>query len=171
MVVHDKFGSTFIKKCGVSPDACIQMALQLAYFSCEQKLGLTYESSMTRLFRNGRTETIRSVSTASAKFVKAMKDAQYSQEDRISLLKEAATAHQKYSRDSMCGRAIDRHLFALYVVARGTGRDCKFLSEALSMPWRLSTSQLPQRQTKEGRWPRGTKTDRKYLSPSGGNFH
>lgn len=29
---HDKFGKGIIKKCGFSPDAFIQMALQLAYY-------------------------------------------------------------------------------------------------------------------------------------------
>jgi hypothetical protein len=41
---------------------------------------------------------------------------------------------------------VDRHLFALYVVAMGMGVEVPFLQEALSLPWRLSTSQLPQRQ-------------------------
>lgn len=44
------------------------------------------------------------------------------------------------------GRGVDRHLFALYVVAMGMGVEVPFLQEALSLPWRLSTSQLPQRQ-------------------------
>jgi len=33
------------------------MAMQIAYKKDAHKFGLTYESSMTRLFKNGRTET------------------------------------------------------------------------------------------------------------------
>ena len=35
---------------------------------------LTYEASMTRLFRDGRTETVRSATVESAAFVRAMRD-------------------------------------------------------------------------------------------------
>ena len=45
--------------------------------SCLQDAGkfcLTYEASMTRLFREGRTETVRSCSIPAAAFVKAMED-------------------------------------------------------------------------------------------------
>jgi len=54
----------------VSPDAYIQMALQLSYFKNAGKFALTYESSMTRLYRQGRTETVRTLSTESNEFVR-----------------------------------------------------------------------------------------------------
>ena len=38
------------------------------------KFSLTYEASMTRLFREGRTETVRSCTTESCSFVLAMVD-------------------------------------------------------------------------------------------------
>lgn len=38
------------------------------------KFCLTYEASMTRLFREGRTETVRSCTIESCKFVQAMDD-------------------------------------------------------------------------------------------------
>lgn len=38
------------------------------------KFCLTYEASMTRLFREGRTETVRSCSSESCNFVLAMVD-------------------------------------------------------------------------------------------------
>lgn len=61
-----------MKKCRVSPDAFIQMALQLAYYRNAGRFSLTYEASMTRLFREGRTETVRPCTIESAEFVKAM---------------------------------------------------------------------------------------------------
>ncbi len=69
------FGKAFItKKCKVSPDAFIQMALQLAYFRDIGRHHLTYEASMTRLFREGRTETVRSCSIESCEWIKSMND-------------------------------------------------------------------------------------------------
>jgi hypothetical protein len=59
-----------VKKLGVSPDSFIQMALQLAYFRDQKKFGLTYEASMVRFFKHGRTETIRSLSEDSVAFVR-----------------------------------------------------------------------------------------------------
>lgn len=38
------------------------------------KFCLTYEASMTRLFREGRTETVRSCTVESSNFVSAMED-------------------------------------------------------------------------------------------------
>ena len=32
VVIHDRYGKAFIKRCNISPDAYIQMALQLAYY-------------------------------------------------------------------------------------------------------------------------------------------
>lgn len=61
-----------MKKCRLSPDAFIQMALQLAYFRDAGKFSLTYEASMTRLFREGRTETVRPCTIESSAWVKAM---------------------------------------------------------------------------------------------------
>jgi hypothetical protein len=39
----------------VSPDAYIQLAMQLAYHRDQGRFDATYESSMTRLFLHGRT--------------------------------------------------------------------------------------------------------------------
>ncbi|XP_047214947.1 carnitine O-palmitoyltransferase 1, liver isoform-like isoform X2 [Girardinichthys multiradiatus] len=66
------FGKGCIKKCKISPDAFIQISLQLAYYRDRGGFCLTYEASMTRLFREGRTETVRSCSKESCDFVKAL---------------------------------------------------------------------------------------------------
>lgn len=67
-----------MKKCRTSPDAFIQMALQLAYFRNAGRFSLTYEASMTRLFREGRTETVRPCTIESAAWVKSMENANIS---------------------------------------------------------------------------------------------
>ena len=52
----------------------LQMAMQLAYFRLHRKTVLTYESATTRLYYEGRTETIRPVSEDSVAFVKSFDD-------------------------------------------------------------------------------------------------
>uniref|UniRef100_A0A8D2QQ82 Carnitine palmitoyltransferase 1B n=1 Tax=Zosterops lateralis melanops TaxID=1220523 RepID=A0A8D2QQ82_ZOSLA len=66
------FGKGLIKRCRTSPDAFIQIALQLAHFRDKGSFCLTYEASMTRLFREGRTETVRSCTAESTAFVRSM---------------------------------------------------------------------------------------------------
>uniref|UniRef100_A0A663E2K7 Carnitine O-palmitoyltransferase 1, muscle isoform n=1 Tax=Aquila chrysaetos chrysaetos TaxID=223781 RepID=A0A663E2K7_AQUCH len=68
------FGKGLIKKCRTSPDAFIQISLQLAHFRDKGCFCLTYEASMTRLFREGRTETVRSCTAESTAFVRSMAD-------------------------------------------------------------------------------------------------
>ncbi|KAL9914661.1 carnitine O-palmitoyltransferase whd isoform 2-T5 [Glossina fuscipes fuscipes] len=147
ILVHNQYGKGFMKKCRLSPDAYIQMALQLAYYRDAGRFSLTYEASMTRLFREGRTETVRPCTIESAAWVKAMDDTTKTIAERVTLLKEACERHQLGYQDAMCGNGIDRHLFCLYVVSKYLEVDSPFLNEVLSEPWRLSTSQTPHGQT------------------------
>ncbi|KAJ7313745.1 hypothetical protein JRQ81_005404 [Phrynocephalus forsythii] len=140
------FGKGLIKKCRTSPDSFIQLALQLAHFRDKNSFCLTYEASMTRLFREGRTETVRSCTIESCNFVKAMMDPTQDDSARLRLFRVAAEKHQKLYRQAMTGAGIDRHLFCLYVVSKYLGLDSPFLREVLSEPWRLSTSQTPVQQ-------------------------
>lgn len=55
----------------LSPDAYIQMAMQLAYRRLHGKGTPTYETASTRLFLHGRTETIRTYSEDSQRWVEA----------------------------------------------------------------------------------------------------
>ncbi|XP_013863731.1 carnitine O-palmitoyltransferase 1, liver isoform isoform X2 [Austrofundulus limnaeus] len=139
------FGKGKIKKCRVSPDAFIQMALQLAYYRDRGTFCLTYEASMTRLFREGRTETVRSCTSESSAFVRAVENGEPEEVCRR-LFRSASEKHQHLYRMAMTGGGIDRHLFCLYVVSKYLGVESPFLKEVLSQPWRLSTSQTPVQQ-------------------------
>ncbi|KAJ7994607.1 hypothetical protein DPEC_G00251220 [Dallia pectoralis] len=144
-IPFNTFGKGLIKKCRTSPDAFIQIALQLAHFRDKGRFCLTYEASMTRLFREGRTETVRSCTKETCAFVRSMMD-DNPRDLRMKLLKEAAQRHQQLYRLAMTGKGIDRHLFCLYVVSKYLGVESPFLKEVLSEPWRLSTSQTPLQQ-------------------------
>uniref|UniRef100_A0AAY4DTI7 Carnitine O-palmitoyltransferase 1, muscle isoform n=1 Tax=Denticeps clupeoides TaxID=299321 RepID=A0AAY4DTI7_9TELE len=142
--LFDDFGKGLIKRCRTSPDAFIQLALQLAHFRDKEEFCLTYEASMTRMFREGRTETVRSCTCESAAFARAMEDPNMS--ERLDLFRKAAEKHQNLYRLAMTGSGIDRHLFCLYIVSKRLQIDSPFLKQVLSEPWRLSTSQTPQQQ-------------------------
>ncbi|XP_029978477.1 carnitine O-palmitoyltransferase 1, liver isoform-like isoform X2 [Sphaeramia orbicularis] len=139
------FGKGKVKKCRVSPDAFIQIALQLAYYRERGSFCLTYEASMTRLFREGRTETVRSCTSESSAFVQAL-DGEEPADVSRRLFRAASEKHQQLYRMAMTGAGIDRHLFCLYVVSKYLGEESPFLKEVLSEPWRLSTSQTPVQQ-------------------------
>ena len=48
IVMQSPYGKGFPKKCRLSPDGWIQMALQLTFYRLHNKLVLTYESATTR---------------------------------------------------------------------------------------------------------------------------
>ena len=166
VVCHDAYGKRFMKRCRVSPDAYTQMAMQLAYYRDQGQFSATYEASMTRLFKHGRTETVRPVTHESVAFVKCMEDPESSPAAKLAALQHAAERHVTQYQNAMVGKGIDRHLFALYVVSVGKEIDSPFLKAALGEPWRLSTSQQPQQQTKL--WDLRDPKWAKHISPGGG---
>nr|XP_039259359.1 carnitine O-palmitoyltransferase 1, liver isoform-like isoform X2 [Styela clava] len=101
-----KFGKGLIKTFRMSPDALIQLSLQLAHFRVKGHFSLTYEASKTRLFREGRAETVRSCMTRSCAFVRAMEDSEQTNKDRIALLKKATERHVSGYKEAMTGRSL-----------------------------------------------------------------
>jgi carnitine O-acetyltransferase len=61
-------------KAKFSPDAYLQMVLQLAWYRTRGTFTATYETALTRMFQRGRTETIRTLSTESRAWVLGMVD-------------------------------------------------------------------------------------------------
>uniref|UniRef100_A0A8C1TKE4 Carnitine O-acetyltransferase n=1 Tax=Cyprinus carpio TaxID=7962 RepID=A0A8C1TKE4_CYPCA len=145
--VFSHFGKDFPKSQKMSPDAFIQVALQLAYYRIYKHCCPTYESASLRMFRLGRTDTIRSTSIDSAKFVKAMDDPARHNTEKVALLDKAVKAHRAYTDMAIRGQAIDRHLLGLKLQAI---EDLAALPEifmdtsyAVAMHFNLSTSQVP----------------------------
>jgi len=118
-LVFNEYGGNFIKDSNMSPDAYVQVAMQLAFFKMFGRPGATYESASTRAFLHGRTETVRAVSSESVDFVLSTRDPMMIQLDgkyitkQSELLKKATEAHVKYMRDAKEGKGVDRHLFGL----------------------------------------------------------
>ncbi|KAI8330433.1 acyltransferase ChoActase/COT/CPT [Chlamydoabsidia padenii] len=113
----DDFGNDEVRKVTkLSPDALYQMAIQLTYYRAHGTITPTYETAMTRVFRNGRTETIRSCSVESKRFIEAFDDPEKSEKDTYELLVDAVMAHKKYIVMASTGKGCDRHLLALMLL-------------------------------------------------------
>ena len=74
MLQFNEFGKQFIKDHKLSPDAFVQLALQLTYYKVHRKLVSTYESASIRQFRLGRVDNIRAATLEALAWTKAMCD-------------------------------------------------------------------------------------------------
>ncbi|NXI25455.1 CLAT acetyltransferase, partial [Sterrhoptilus dennistouni] len=143
------YGKEFIKKQKISPDAYIQVALQLAFYRCHRRLVPTYESASLRRFDEGRVENIRSATSEALAFVKAMAGDRtaVSDSEKMQKFKDAIAAQTNYSILAVTGMAIDNHLLGLREVAREHFKELPeiFTDETYltSNRFILSTSQVP----------------------------
>jgi carnitine O-acetyltransferase len=142
---YQGYGKGLIKKFKCSPDAYVQMIIQLAYHKFYGKSRPTYESAATRRFQQGRTETCRTVSDESVAFCEAMNGSEASAEECQKLFRAALNAHVKYISDASDGRGVDRHLFGLKKCLKD-GEDVPALYKdpafSYSSTWFISSSQL-----------------------------
>ncbi|XP_048167735.1 choline O-acetyltransferase [Corvus hawaiiensis] len=145
----EHYGKEFIKKQKVSPDAYIQVALQLAFYRCHRRLVPTYESASLRRFDEGRVENIRSATSEALAFVRAMAGDKtaVSDSEKMQRFKDAIAAQTNYSALAVTGMAIDNHLLGLREVAREHYKELPeiFTDETYltSNRFILSTSQVP----------------------------
>ena len=142
---YQGYGKGLIKKFRCSPDAYVQMVIQLAYHKMYGMNRPTYESAATRRFQQGRTETCRSVSDESVAFCDAMADPEIPTEECAKRFRAAVDAHVRYISDASDGKGVDRHLFGLKKCLR-EGEEVPeiFRDRAFtySSTWYLSSSQL-----------------------------
>lgn len=115
-----EFGSDRAKSLGVSPDAFVQLAFQVAHRRSKGFTGATYESISTRTFHHGRTEAMRVVTPEVVRFVDAM-TGQASAAERLTALRDAATAHVARAKQCQAGDAPEQHLWELQLLQRRLG--------------------------------------------------
>ncbi|KAG2182043.1 hypothetical protein INT43_006969 [Umbelopsis isabellina] len=145
VLIWDQYGTDWVKKVGkVSPDAYFQMCLQLAYYKTHKKVTPTYETASTRQFLHGRTETIRTCSVDSKRFVESWDNKTVDvsnfrrlfvrqsaikrlatginlcnvmqNKTRYQLLQTACKSHSAYTAVASNGQGCDRHLMALRIL-------------------------------------------------------
>ncbi|CAJ1080266.1 choline O-acetyltransferase-like [Xyrichtys novacula] len=143
------YGKDFIKKQKMSPDAFIQVALQLAFFKCGGRLVPTYESASIRRFQDGRVDNIRSATLEALAFVKSMTDERvtYTDQEKMKRLRDAINAQTNYTIAAITGMAIDNHLLGLLRISKELNMEKPeiFCDETYvaSNQFILSTSQVP----------------------------
>lgn len=142
---YQGYGKELMKKFKASPDAYVQMLIQLAYKKFYGKNRPTYESAATRKFQEGRTETCRSLSDESVAFCDAMSHPLSTSEECIELFQKAIKAHVEYISAASDGKGVDRHLFGLSkLIEEGEETPDIFKDPAYtySQTWYISSSQL-----------------------------
>ena len=141
-------GSDRAKQLGVSPDAFVQVAYQLAHRRTKGLTGATYESIATRQYRNGRTEAMRVVTPEVVRFVDLMSDPGAAASDRVAAFRDAAAAHVQRAKECQAGDAPEQHLWELQMIQKRLGQASP-LALYDSPGWRimrddyLSTSSAP----------------------------
>lgn len=148
-IVHfDAFGKDLIKTFKTGPDPFLQMSYMLAYKRMYGRLPKTYEAASTRMYKGGRTETIRTASNQALAFVTAMDDMSVAADRKVELLRAAFAEHSKRGREASAAYACDRHLLGLQLIApeAGVTELPRFFSqEIFTRGWELSTAQLAMR--------------------------
>uniref|UniRef100_A0AAQ6ITD5 Choline/carnitine acyltransferase domain-containing protein n=1 Tax=Anabas testudineus TaxID=64144 RepID=A0AAQ6ITD5_ANATE len=122
ITVFNHFGKNAIKARKMSPDAFVQMAIQLAYYRVYQQCCVTVEPASLRTFRLGRLALIHPTSNASVAFVKAFDDPN---KQKVDLLEKALKEHKKSTEMVMSGQAVAEHLMGLM---------CQASEENIPMP-------------------------------------
>ncbi|MFF3325969.1 choline/carnitine O-acyltransferase [Streptomyces sp. NPDC002889] len=117
------FGSNAAKALGVSPDAFVQAAYQLAHQRAKGHLGATYESIATRQYRHGRTEAMRVVTPEMLAFVAAMDDPSTDADTRRAAFRAAARGHVARAKESQAGQVPEQHLWELELIQRRRGAE------------------------------------------------
>ncbi|XP_012521784.1 carnitine O-palmitoyltransferase 2, mitochondrial isoform X2 [Monomorium pharaonis] len=122
-MINEEFGKNQCKKLGVSPDAVMQLAFQLAFYTLEGKSVPTYESCSTAAYKHGRTETIRPCTLETKAICVAMtqKQIELSKSELKKMIIECSKAHNVLTKEAVMGQGFDRHLFALRKISEKSG--------------------------------------------------
>ncbi|KAJ1674076.1 Carnitine O-acetyltransferase mitochondrial, partial [Spiromyces aspiralis] len=146
VLAYEGYGKNQItKRYGYSPDAFVQMVIQLGYYKLYGRCDPTYEAATTRKFAHGRTETCRTLSNESLAWVRAMESPSATNEEKVDLFRKAIKAHLAYMADCVEGRGVDRHLLGLKLSLRPDEPKPALFTDPVfsrSQHWNLSTSQL-----------------------------
>jgi carnitine O-acetyltransferase len=121
IVPFEGIGSNRAKQLGVSPDAFVHMAYQLAHKRAKGLNGATYESISIRQYRHGRTEAMRVVTPEIMQFVATMDDPGADRATQAEALRAAAAKHAARTKECQRVEAPEQHLWELQLIQQQQG--------------------------------------------------
>uniref|UniRef100_I3K0D8 Carnitine O-acetyltransferase a n=1 Tax=Oreochromis niloticus TaxID=8128 RepID=I3K0D8_ORENI len=143
------YGKNFLKANKMSPDAFIQMAIQLAYYRVHRQHCASYEAASMRLFRQGRVGEIPSTSSASVAFVMAFNDPNKKNTEKVDLLRKAIEVHKWNTNMEISGQTVFGHFLGLQHQATEKNIPMPDIFTDASFDkvfdYRLATSQVPSK--------------------------
>ena len=121
----EDLGTNRIKQLGMSPDAFVQLAYQLAHQRARGFVGATYESIAMRHYRHGRTEAMRVLTPEAVRFVAAMEDPRADEVTRRTAFRAAADKHGERAKECQRGHAPEQHLWELQRIQQRHGAELR----------------------------------------------
>ncbi len=154
-IEYRKFTKEKCKKAKLNPDGVVQQAFQLAWAKTFSKSGVgsedvlgaeAYEAVSMRAYQRSRTDQVHPFTPESKNYVAKVQEEQEDLDGEIDALTEAVRALDLQKTTVMRGGGHDRHLFALYALAKRYGVEVPLLETYIDQvfQYKLSTSQLPQ---------------------------
>lgn len=115
VMINDVLTRGYCKSNQVSPDAIMQLGLQLAYFRMHNEFVGTYESCSTSAFRHGRTETVRPCTMDTKQFCDAItgRVQLWDKNQLRRMILKCSETHGRLIKEAAMGDGFDRHLFGL----------------------------------------------------------
>lgn len=119
---YTRMNRNYFKKHKLSPDAMMQLGIQMAYHRIHGDSTATYESCSTSAFRKGRTETMRPATSETKRTVAAFLAAERAPLPELrAMIKECSDRHSQLVKEASMGQGFDRHLMGLRVQAEREG--------------------------------------------------
>ncbi len=119
-----------IKKCKCSPDAFVQLAIQVSQYNTFSGLQSCYEAVSMRHFFQGRTECARPATNAAKALALALQDGLSTKTVRNLFIK-AVEAHLTCMKDCKKGHGVERHMLGLYKMWQLKGKKLGINSEPI----------------------------------------
>ncbi|XP_022107824.1 carnitine O-palmitoyltransferase 2, mitochondrial-like [Acanthaster planci] len=94
---YKRYGSSYMKKCGLSPDAIAQLAMQVAFHRVTGRVPAVTETCSTAMFKQGCTEFIRSATLETKRCTEAFyKKSGVSSAEKRALVKDGTITSWPY---------------------------------------------------------------------------
>ena len=97
------------------------MSILLSYYKLYGEIVNKYEPVLTKQFFHGRTEAMRSTTPQASSLCRAWTDPSSTEDKKLEALRIATKHHGALIKQSLNGKGVDRHLYALKCIAEKKG--------------------------------------------------